>query len=122
MQFALLTMTLKVPHVSHRKSISSYLDVIIESAKWPELLATLLHPEQETKNQQIMQEVIEKKEEAIGKIRSIDERNEVITDLIKVSRKPESGLLDPKVSFIKLCWRITILLFAIGTRSTKKSG
>lgn len=71
---------------------------MIESAKWPELLATLLHPDQESKNQQIMKEVIEKKEESMRKIKSIDERNELITDLIKVSRKPESGLLDPKVS------------------------
>eukprot|EP00210_Caulerpa_lentillifera_P002357 g2261.t2 len=73
-----------------------------EAQKWPELLATLLHPDQESKSQQIMKFLIENEDEAIRQIQSIDKRNELISDLIRVSRKPGSGLLDPKVIIMKV--------------------
>lgn len=60
-------------------------------------LATQLHPEQETANQAVSQDMMRDDEELSRAIERIDERNELIMDLIRVSRKPGSGLLDPKV-------------------------
>lgn len=65
------------------------------------VLATQLHPEQEAEKQQIVEDITEDDDELSKMVERIDERNELIINLVRVSRKPGSGLLDPKVTFFK---------------------
>lgn len=61
------------------------------------VLATQLHPEQEAMQRKVTNEMLANDAEQIKAIERIDERNELIMDMIRVSRKPGSGFLDPKV-------------------------
>ena len=66
------------------------------------MLATQLHQEQEAAQSSIAEEMQRDDEELKRAVERTDERNELILDLIRVSRKPGSGLLDPKVGCV-LC-------------------
>ena len=75
-----------------------------EASEVANVLATQLHPEQEAANQAVAEEMMQVDEDVSKAIERIDERNELIMDLIRVSRKPGSGLLDPKVwSVLNIC-------------------
>ena len=70
---------------------------ILDAPALSDVLASQLHQEQEAKNKTIAEEMLNDDKELSKAIERIDERNELIMDLIQVSRKPGSGLLDPKV-------------------------
>ena len=86
------------------------------------MLATQLHQEQEETHSSIAEEMRRDDEELKRAVERTDERNELILDLIRVSRKPGSGLLDPKVGFVLRLYCLHRRWVQLGPGAQKKDG